>query len=96
MAAVHSAPISELSLLYGTRWLLLHSGVVCCLLRLSELNDDGAWSTLLWHYSWSRGLTPSSGFTKPWYSVIVGILAGGICNLVTKGVWALGGHRIIC
>lgn len=30
--------------------------------------------------------TPSSGFIKPWASVITGILSGALCNFATKGM----------
>ncbi|KJA25887.1 hypothetical protein HYPSUDRAFT_75862 [Hypholoma sublateritium FD-334 SS-4] len=59
-------------------------GSVWCLL---DFRIERRWSMVGFCSGTIAGLvaaTPSSGFLKPWSSVIVGILAGGICNFATK------------
>ena len=66
-------------------------GSVWCLL---DFRIERRWSMVGFCSGTIAGLvaaTPSSGFLKPWSSVIVGILAGGICNFATKGVCVVTG-----
>lgn len=59
-------------------------GMVWCLL---DFRIERRWSMVGFCSGTIAGLvaaTPSSGFVKPWASVIVGILAGGLCNFATK------------
>ncbi|KAF8973539.1 ammonium transporter [Flammula alnicola] len=59
-------------------------GIVWCLL---DFRFERRWSMVGCCSGTIAGLvaaTPSSGFLKPWSSVIVGILAGGLCNFATK------------
>jgi Amt family ammonium transporter len=59
-------------------------GIVWCLL---DFRIERRWSMVGFCSGTIAGLvaaTPSSGFVKPWSSVIVGILAGALCNFATK------------
>jgi Amt family ammonium transporter len=47
------------------------------------------WSMVSWCSGCISGLvaaTPASGFIPPWGSIILGIVAGTVCNFATKGV----------
>ncbi|KAJ3507453.1 hypothetical protein NLJ89_g6297 [Agrocybe chaxingu] len=59
-------------------------GMVWCLL---DFRIERRWSMVGFCSGTIAGLvaaTPSSGFLRPWSSVIVGILSGGLCNFATK------------
>ncbi|PPQ71844.1 hypothetical protein CVT25_006363 [Psilocybe cyanescens] len=59
-------------------------GMVWCLL---DFRIERRWSMVGFCSGTIAGLvaaTPSSGFLRPWSSVIVGILAGALCNFATK------------
>lgn len=59
-------------------------GIVWCVM---DFRIERRWTMVGFCSGTIAGLvaaTPSSGFIKPWSSVIVGILAGGLCNLGTK------------
>lgn len=60
-------------------------GVVWCLL---DFRLERRWTMVGFCSGTIAGLvaaTPSSGYVHPWSSVIVGIVAGGVCNFATKG-----------
>jgi Amt family ammonium transporter len=49
------------------------------------------WSMVGWCSGCISGLvaaTPASGYITPWGSIILGIVAGAVCNLATKGTLA--------
>lgn len=59
-------------------------GVVWCLL---DFRIERRWTMVGFCSGTIAGLvaaTPSSGYIHPWSSVIVGVMAGGVCNFATK------------
>ncbi|KAF9479737.1 ammonium transporter [Pholiota conissans] len=65
-------------------------GMVWCLL---DFRIERRWSMVGFCSGTIAGLvaaTPSSGYVKPWGSVVIGILAGAICNFATKVKLILG------
>jgi ammonium transporter, Amt family len=59
-------------------------GVVWCLL---DFRIERRWTMVGFCSGTIAGLvaaTPSSGYIHPWSSVVVGVLAGGVCNFATK------------
>lgn len=59
-------------------------GVVWCLL---DFRIERRWSMVGFCSGTIAGLvaaTPSSGYIHPWSSVVVGVMAGGVCNFATK------------
>lgn len=62
-------------------------GMVWCLL---DFRIERRWSMVGFCSGTIAGLvaaTPSSGYLKPWSSVVVGVLSGTLCNFATKGVF---------
>jgi Amt family ammonium transporter len=61
------------------------AGAVWCLL---DFRIERRWTMVGFCSGTIAGLvaaTPSSGYVHPWSSVIVGVLAGALCNFATKG-----------
>jgi ammonium transporter, Amt family len=55
------------------------------------------WSMVGWCSGAISGLvaaTPASGFITPWGSIILGVVAGGVCNFATKGEFFLIRSRV--
>ncbi|KDR85285.1 hypothetical protein GALMADRAFT_131995 [Galerina marginata CBS 339.88] len=64
-------------------------GMVWCLL---DFRIERRWSMVGFCSGTIAGLvaaTPSCGYLRPWSAVIVGILAGGLCNFATKAKFLL-------
>jgi flagellar biosynthesis protein FliR len=62
-------------------------GMVWCVL---DFRLERRWSMVGFCSGTIAGLvaaTPSSGYLRPWSSVVVGVLAGILCNFATKGVF---------
>lgn len=60
-------------------------GIVWCLL---DFRIGRRWSMVGFCSGTISGLvaaTPSSGYVYPWASVLVGVLAGALCNFATRG-----------
>lgn len=71
--------------IWNTMLAAAFGGMVWCLL---DFRMERRWSMVGFCSGTIAGLvaaTPSSGFLRPWSSVIVGILSGALCNFATKG-----------
>ncbi|KAG6919571.1 hypothetical protein DXG01_004234 [Tephrocybe rancida] len=69
---------------WNTMMAAAFGGAVWCLL---DFRIERRWTMVGFCSGTIAGLvaaTPSSGFVQPWSSVVIGALAGGVCNFATK------------
>ncbi|KAF8912945.1 ammonium transporter [Gymnopilus junonius] len=75
--------------IWNTMLAAAFGGMVWCLL---DFRIERRWTMVGFCSGTIAGLvaaTPSSGYVKPWSSVVVGVLAGALCNFATKAKFLL-------